>query len=168
MRGIEVAGYEPLSIDLRLLESFVILAEELHFTRAAERLHVAQPALSQQIGRLERQLGAKLLTRPPLPVELTPAGRELRARAGASLADIRAAVATARAVADGTAGALAIAHLSSYAPDVIPAIAGAFATAHSEVTLHLSEGSIEEQVDAIRAHDVDLAMFHLDPDNRRI
>ena len=99
-----MAGYEPLSIDLRLLESFVILAEELHFTRAAERLHIAQPALSQQIGRLERQLGARLLTRPPLPVSLTPAGTELCKRAGAALADIRAAVSAARSVADGTAG----------------------------------------------------------------
>jgi DNA-binding transcriptional LysR family regulator len=163
-----VAGYEPLSIDLRLLESFVILAEELHFTRAAERLHIAQPALSQHIGRLERQLGAKLLTRPPLPVSLTPAGQEFRARAGAALADLKAAVSAARAVADGTAGDLTIAHLSSYAPHVIPAIAGAFTTAYPEMTLHLSEGSIEEQIDGIRAHDVDVAMFHLDPDNRLI
>jgi len=163
-----VAGYEPLSIDLRLLQSFVILAEELHFTRAAERLHIAQPALSQQIGRLERQLGAKLLTRPPLPVTLTPAGTELHARAGAALADIKAAVSAVRAVADGAAGALRIAHLSSYAPHVIPAIAGAFTAANPEITLHLSEGSIEEQIDGIRAHDVDVAMFHLDPDNKRI
>jgi DNA-binding transcriptional LysR family regulator len=162
-----MAGYEPLSIDLRLLESFVILAEELHFTRAAERLHIAQPALSQQIARLERQLGAKLLTRPPLPVGLTPAGTELHARAGAVLADIKAAVLAARAIADGTAGALAIAHLSSYAPHVIPAIASAFATAHPEISLHLSEGSIEEQIDGIRAHEVDVGMFHLDRDQGR-
>ena len=127
------ASLDPVSIDLRLLESFVILAEELHFTRAAERLHIAQPALSQQIGRLERQIGAKLLTRPPLPVSLTPAGNEFRARAGAALAGIRAAVAAARAVADGTAGDLTIGHLSSYAPHVIPAIAGAFRAMKCEV-----------------------------------
>jgi DNA-binding transcriptional LysR family regulator len=162
---IGVVGYEPLPIDIRLLDSFMILAEELHFTRAAERLHMTQPALSQQIGRLERQLGAKLLTRPPLPVSLTPAGTELCRRAGAALADIKAAVSAVRAVADGTAGALTIAHLSSYAPHVIPAIAGAFTTAHPEMTLHLREGSIEEQIDGLRAHDVDVAMFHLDPDN---
>jgi DNA-binding transcriptional LysR family regulator len=163
-----MADYEPLPIDLRLLESFAILAQELHFTRAAERLHIAQPALSQQIARLERQVGAKLLTRPPLPVRLTPAGTELHARAGSALSDIKAAVSAARAVADGTAGALAIAHLSSYAPHVIPGIAGAFTTAYPEITLHLSEVSIEEQIAGIRAHEVDIAMFHLDPDNRRV
>ena len=51
---------------------------------------------------------------------------------------------------------------------MIPAIAGAFTTAHPEITLHLREGSIEEQIDGIRAHDVDIAIFHLDPDNGRI
>ena len=163
-----MARYEPLSIDLRLLESFAVLAEELHFTRAAERLHIAQPALSQQIGRLERQLGVKLLTRPPLPVTLTSAGAELHARARTALAEIKAAVSAARAIADGTAGTLAIAHLSSYAPDVIPAIAAVFAAAHPEVSLHLSEGSIEEQLDGIHSHDVSVALFHLDPDNRWI
>ena len=55
---------EPLAVDIRLVESFAVLAEELHFTRAAERLGVAQPALSQQIARLERQLGAALLRGP--------------------------------------------------------------------------------------------------------
>ena len=165
---IDVAGYEPLTIDIRLLDSFMVLAEELHFTRAAERLHIAQPALSQQIGRLERQIGAKLLTRPPLPVSLTAAGTELCRRASTALADIKAAVSAARAVADGTAGDLTIAHLSSYAPHVIPAVAGAFTTAYPEMTVHLREGSIEEQIDGIRSRDVDVAMFHLDPDNALI
>ena len=60
-----------MPVDIRLLESFAAVAEELHFTRAAQRLSVSQPALSQQIARLERQLGALLFTRLPGAVAMT-------------------------------------------------------------------------------------------------
>src|SRR5262249_32457810 len=87
------------SVDLRLLTSFVTLAEELHFTRAAERLHVAQPALSQQIARLERQLGFQLFDRPPRPIALTAAGRSLLDRVTPALALLEQGVLEAKALA---------------------------------------------------------------------
>src|ERR1700759_4260869 len=94
------------TLDLRLLTPFVVLAEELHFTRAAERLHVAQPALSQQIARLEQQLGVRLFDRSPQGVALTEAGEALRERLTPALAQVEAAVEAARRVGAGEAGAL--------------------------------------------------------------
>jgi DNA-binding transcriptional LysR family regulator len=73
-------------LDLRLLRHFVAVAEELHFTRAAARLYVAQQALSRDIGRLERQLGVRLFTRTTRRVALTPEGERLLVRARELLA----------------------------------------------------------------------------------
>jgi DNA-binding transcriptional LysR family regulator len=87
-------------LDLRLLLSFVAVADELHFGRAADHLGIAQPALSQQIRRMETQLGAELFVRDSRSVALTPAGAALLPEARGALDAVRRGVAAARAAAD--------------------------------------------------------------------
>jgi DNA-binding transcriptional LysR family regulator len=79
-----------LDLDLRKLRYFVAVADRLHFGRAADELHIAQPVLSRQIRALERDLGASLFTRDRHGVELTDAGRQLLADAGPLLASTHA------------------------------------------------------------------------------
>jgi DNA-binding transcriptional LysR family regulator len=90
-----------MTLDPRLLRPFVVLAEELHFGRAARRLHVTQPTLSQQVKRLERQLGVELFARTRVRVELTDAGAAILDHARAAVA----AAADAESVAAELAGA---------------------------------------------------------------
>ena len=88
-------------MELRQLEAFVAVATELHFGRAAERLHIAPPTLSELIRRLERELGTPLFTRTTRQVALTSAGAELLTRAKVILDEAAAAKAAIRRVADG-------------------------------------------------------------------
>src|SRR5919199_1058426 len=88
-------------MELRQLRYFLVTAEELHFSRAAHRLHIAAPSLSQQIRALERELGVPLFERTPQRVELTVAGRALVERARVVLAEVERARADVRAAGTG-------------------------------------------------------------------
>jgi DNA-binding transcriptional LysR family regulator len=151
-------------VDIRGLESFAVVAEELHFTRAAQRLSVSQPALSQQVARLERQLGVQLFTRSPGAISLTPAGAALWREVQPAIGGLRAGIAAAQAVGSGAGGRLRVLHLSSYGPQVMPMVAAHLRETQPELQVELREASIEEQLDALRRRSANVGVFNLDPD----
>src|ERR1700761_9403013 len=106
-------------MELRRIQYFVAVAEEAHFGRAAERLQMAQPPLSQQIKVLEAEMGVALFQRTTRKVELTAAGQRFLPRARAILASVDEAVTEAAQVADGRLGRIAIGFTGS-APSHLP------------------------------------------------
>jgi DNA-binding transcriptional LysR family regulator len=110
-------------MELRHLRYFVAVAEEKHFGRAAERLHIAPPPLSQQIRRFEAELGEPLLYRTTRSVELSPAGMVLLERAREILAAVDAAIEDARRAARGEYGRLAIGFTGSSTYELLPSLA---------------------------------------------
>jgi DNA-binding transcriptional LysR family regulator len=144
-------------VEVRQLRYFVAVAEELHFGRAAERLHVAQPAVSQQLGRLERELGVRLLERTSRRVALTGDGRRLLDEARAALS----AVDRVRVVAaDLVAGRAAVLRVGT-TPGVGPRLSRAAAKLRAEVpdlTLTLVDGTLAAHVAALRAGELDIAL----------
>ena len=145
-------------MELRHLRYFVAVAEEGHVTRAAERLGIQQPPLSQQIQALERELDAPLFRRKPRGVELTPAGRALLDDARAILARADEAVAAVKRAAQGEAGRLGIGFTSSASfHPFVPRAIRAFREAHPLVALALEESGTTELVAALRAQTIDAA-----------
>ncbi len=109
-------------MELRHLRYYVVVAEECHFGRAAQRLHIAQPPLSQQIKQLEDQLGVRLLERTTRRVELTPAGARYLELAREILARVDAANREVRLVAEGRSGRVSIGFTGSATYELLPAI----------------------------------------------
>jgi DNA-binding transcriptional LysR family regulator len=146
-------------LDLRLVEYFVAVAEELHFGRAAERLHIAQPSLSQQIRRLEAQLGVTLLERNSRNVELTDAGRILLKQGRKLLTDAQQAM---RATREAGVERLRIGFYGSTANALLPETLKAVAARHPHAEVSVREllfGSIDEITDG----EVDLAFTRFRP-----
>jgi DNA-binding transcriptional LysR family regulator len=142
-------------MELRHLRYFVAVAEELHFGRAARRLHIAQPPLSQQIRRLEAELGTELLRRNRRRVELTEPGRLLLEGARPLLADADGLERLVRRAAGGEVGRLAVAYVGSATYRALPVLVRAFRERLPDVDLVLSERTTTPQVAALRARQVD-------------
>ncbi|MEJ7138793.1 LysR substrate-binding domain-containing protein [Amphibiibacter pelophylacis] len=125
--------------DTRALRYFVAVAEELHFGRAAQRLHMSQPPLSIQIRQLEESLGVRLLHRTQRTVSLTYAGEVFLAQVREGLARLDEAVDSARAAARGQAGLLRVGYTAASAYAAIPALIHAYKLRYPQVEVALHE-----------------------------
>jgi DNA-binding transcriptional LysR family regulator len=146
-----------VNVELRHLRYFVAVAEELHFTRAARRVHIAQQPLSAAIARLEQQLGVTLLERTTRRVELTEAGEALLEPARAALRAVDEALAAAQAAGRGEAGELSVG-LSSGAWYGLEPLFDAVRAHHPGLRLHVRQQSTRPLLDDVRAGTLDLAI----------
>ena len=148
-------------IELRLWRQFATLADELHFGRAAARLHMTQPPLTQAIANLEQQLGVRLFDRTKRSVQLTPAGAALLPGVQALLEHARALPAQARAAAEGTTGRLRLAFVSTVGFSLLPSWVRAFRAQHPQVELELVEATGDIQLELLARGEADAGfMLH--------
>ena len=149
---------EPL-VELRLWRQFTAVADELHFGRAARRLHMTQPPLTQGIAQLERLLGVRLFDRTKRSVALTAAGAALLPQARELLARAQALPAQARAAAAGEIGRLRLAFVSTVGFTVLPAWVRAFREEQPRVQLDLIEATGDVQLQGLAQGDIDAGLL---------
>jgi DNA-binding transcriptional LysR family regulator len=147
-------------VELRHLRYFVATAEELHFGRAARRLSISQPPLSNTIRQLEEETGVRLLERDNKRVALTPAGEAFLADARYLLSEAAKAQELARRVASGKRGRLRVGFVGSMLYRGLPDYVKAFRTAAPDVVLSLIELNSAEQLDAMARGRIDVGFVH--------
>jgi DNA-binding transcriptional LysR family regulator len=147
-----------MNATLQRLRYFVAVADELSFTRAAERLHVSQPSLSAQVRALERGLGLELLHRTTRRVELTEAGRVLHEDVRRILDDLDQAHARARRAQDATSANLRVAYTASVGYQALPLILDELEARAPELTVSAYRSWSTRVLEAVRAGDVDLGL----------
>jgi LysR family transcriptional regulator, transcription activator of glutamate synthase operon len=146
-------------MELRQLRYLVALADEQHFTRAAAREHIAQPALSQQIRRLEQEVGLALVERTTRRVTVTEAGRALVARARRILAEVDAATAEMQAFTGARTGHVMVGTMHTMGPVDVSLALAVFHQRHPGVELTVREQSSEELAEMLRDDVLDLAFL---------
>ncbi|WP_332302753.1 LysR substrate-binding domain-containing protein [Rhizobium sp. GR12] len=144
-------------MDLRQIRYFVVLAEQLHFGRAAELLHMAQPPLSQQIKSLEAELRVTLIDRSSRPIALTTAGQILLKEGRQLLAQFDRVETATRQAGDGKGGRLAIGLTETAALDFASPLLRAFACAHPQVLVSLHEMNSPSQLIALENGSIHIA-----------
>jgi DNA-binding transcriptional LysR family regulator len=147
-------------VEFRHLNFFVAVAEELHFTRASVRLRIAQPHLSQEIRRLEREIGVELFVRTKRSVALTTAGRAFLERVRIVLDSTADAVHAARRASRGETGRIMLGSMSVAAIGVIPNAIARFRNAYPDVEVLLKDVNSEEGLEAVRTGQLDLCLMH--------
>ncbi len=146
-------------MELRQLRYLVALAEERHFTRAAARAHIAQPALSQQIRRLEEEVGLALVERTTRSVAITDAGELLVARARRILGEVDAARAELQSIAGVQSGHVSVGAMHTMGPVDVSLALAIFHGLHPAVELTVREQSSEELAEMLRVDELDLAFL---------
>jgi len=147
------------SIDLRVWRQFLAVAEELHFGRAATRLHMTQPPVTQAIAQLEKAIGARLFDRTRRSVALTPAGEALVPEVRDLLARAQALPARARAAAAGEVGRVRLAFVSTIGFEQLPAWVREFRALCPEVALELVEATGDVQLEALARGEIDAGLM---------
>jgi DNA-binding transcriptional LysR family regulator len=150
-------------MELRQLEYFVAVAEEANFTRAAERIHVAQPAVSAQIQRLEREVGQPLLDRSRRTVRLTAAGEAVLPYARAALAAVADIHVAVDELTQLVRGSVTIGTVTSHSVD-IPSLLAAFHDEHPNVEITLSTDNSDALIEKVRTGQLDAAIVSVPPD----
>ncbi|MEZ5155734.1 MAG: LysR family transcriptional regulator [Solirubrobacterales bacterium] len=148
-----------MDFELRHLRYFLAVAEELHFGRAAGRVGVAQPAISQQIQRLETAVGARLFDRNRREVRLTPAGLAFREYAQRAVADAELGARAAQRAAAGTIGHITVGFLETAAGSIVPQTVRQFRTERPDVDLTLRELGISPQIDGLQSGRLDVGFL---------
>ncbi len=146
-------------MELRHLRYFVAVAEELHFGRAAERIHIAQPPLSQQIRQLEEELGVKLFHRTKRRVQLTHAGEIFMEEALQILAHSEKAIRLARRADRGEIGRLVVGFVGSMTYRFLPSALRSFRDQFPDVELVLRELTSDQQIKALRDRTIDVGFL---------
>jgi DNA-binding transcriptional LysR family regulator len=148
-------------VELRHLRDFVAVADELSFTRAAKKLHVAQPSLTQQIQLLERELGVRLLNRIKGRVSLTEAGKVFLADSRRVIALSEDSVRAVQHFNRSETKQLKIGYVASLHYHLLPATLAAFQRAYPEVALNLFDMTCAQQLEALEANKIDLGFIGL-------
>ncbi|WP_077595732.1 LysR family transcriptional regulator [Polaromonas sp. A23] len=147
------------AIELRLWRQFAAVAEELHFGRAAARLHMTQPPLTQAIAHLEALLGVRLFDRTKRSVRMTDAGEALLPQVLDLLARAQALPAQARAAAAGEVGRLRLAFVSTAGFSLLPEWVRLFREQYPRVQLELLEATGDTQLQAFERHEIDAGIM---------
>ncbi|QBD75548.1 LysR family transcriptional regulator [Ktedonosporobacter rubrisoli] len=146
-------------MELRQLHYFLVVAEELHFSRAAARLHMSQPPLSQQIKQLEEELGVQLFKRTKRHVELTEAGEVFLQGTRQILAQVKHTINDTQRAERGEVGSLTIGFVGSATYEILPKILRAYRASFPDVKLDLRQLTTAEQVKALIAGQIQLGFL---------